>query len=409
MLNFQLILDALDKYAEQTGTNLKENPFAEKVRGCDSPNSILLLLQENVKVFKDYRDQNRKFIDCLSPVIQFVHAFSAIFGEAAGLVPFQPAKLIFVGINVLFTAAEGVSASYDALLELFECVGSFLKRLEIYTKIPLSPLMTEIIAKIMVELLSILAQAKKQVKQGRFKQFAKKLLGDSEIESIMRRLDRLTQDEARMMDAHILEVVYGLMSNMKVVMDGGEASTSAIRKTLVTMQDVANEINKMNRDRLHEKSRNWLSPPDPSENQVIARRENLDGSAVWFTRGSTFENWNANGCLLWIHGKPGSGKSILWWAPPYTLLEYPIHINICRPVPPLSRRLWPYVTRDWARLHSTTSTSEIRQSRTSVVYCRLSSCNSAQSQIHATKSFLASIPPAIMDRGCPMTKRLPNA
>ena len=51
-------------------------------------------------------------------------------------------------------------------------------------------------------------------------QFAKKLLGDSEIENILRRLDRLTQDEARMTEAHILEVVHGLMNNMKVVMDG---------------------------------------------------------------------------------------------------------------------------------------------------------------------------------------------
>ena len=51
-------------------------------------------------------------------------------------------------------------------------------------------------------------------------QFAKKLLGDSEIENILRRLDRLTQDEARMMEVHILEVVHGLMNNMKVVMDG---------------------------------------------------------------------------------------------------------------------------------------------------------------------------------------------
>ena len=118
--NFQLILDALDKYAEQTGINLKENPFAEKIRGCDSPGSILLLLQENAIAFKEYRDQNRKFIDCLSPVVQFVHAFSQILGDAAGLVssersfrsvslllflqvPFQPAKLIFVGINALFT------------------------------------------------------------------------------------------------------------------------------------------------------------------------------------------------------------------------------------------------------------------------------------------------------------------
>ena len=51
-------------------------------------------------------------------------------------------------------------------------------------------------------------------------QFAKKLLGDSKIENILRRLDRLTQDEARMMEAHILEVVHCLMNNMKAVMDG---------------------------------------------------------------------------------------------------------------------------------------------------------------------------------------------
>lgn len=97
--------------------------------------------------------------------------------------------------------------------------------------------MTEIIVRMMVELVLVLALARKQIKQGRFSQyiftisyaatsqlvvghFAKKLLGDTEIESILRRLDRLTQEEARMMDAQILEVVYGLMNNMKVVMDG---------------------------------------------------------------------------------------------------------------------------------------------------------------------------------------------
>src|SRR6266571_1823462 len=64
-------------------------------------------------------------------------------------------------------AADGVSASYDALLELFECTGNFLKRLHIYTKISLDPLMTDIVAKIMVELISILALAKKQINRGR--------------------------------------------------------------------------------------------------------------------------------------------------------------------------------------------------------------------------------------------------
>ena len=121
MSNFQFILDAVDRYSEQTGINLMENPFANKVKGCDSPAAVLLLLQENLKAFKDYRDNNRKFIECLSPVVQVVHTFSGILGEAGGLVsrvthfpidlfslfphktPFQPAKLIFVGIDVLFT------------------------------------------------------------------------------------------------------------------------------------------------------------------------------------------------------------------------------------------------------------------------------------------------------------------
>ena len=40
--------------------------------------------------------------------------------------------------------------------------------------------------------------------------FAKKLLGETEIERVLRRLDRLTQEEGRMTMAQTLEIVYGL-------------------------------------------------------------------------------------------------------------------------------------------------------------------------------------------------------
>jgi hypothetical protein len=59
-------------------------------------------------------------------------------------------------------------------------------------------------------------------------------LGDSEIEKIMRRLDRLTQDETHMTGVHILEVVHGLMNNMKVVMEG-EQSTSVESEPLIKL------------------------------------------------------------------------------------------------------------------------------------------------------------------------------
>ena len=52
--------------------------------------------------------------------------------------------------------------------------------------------------------------------------FAKKLLGDSEIEATVERLDRLTQYEARMTVAQTLNVVHGLVGNVKVIMEGAQ-------------------------------------------------------------------------------------------------------------------------------------------------------------------------------------------
>jgi hypothetical protein len=52
--------------------------------------------------------------------------------------------------------------------------------------------------------------------------FTKKLLGESEIEPVLQRLDRLTQNEARMTVAQTLGVVHGLVGNIRVVMEGAQ-------------------------------------------------------------------------------------------------------------------------------------------------------------------------------------------
>ena len=52
--------------------------------------------------------------------------------------------------------------------------------------------------------------------------FTKKLLGENEIETVLQRLDRLTQDEARMTAAQTLGVVHSLMGNIKLVMEGAQ-------------------------------------------------------------------------------------------------------------------------------------------------------------------------------------------
>jgi hypothetical protein len=50
--------------------------------------------------------------------------------------------------------------------------------------------------------------------------FVKKLFGENDIEPVLQRLNRLTEDEAKLTAAQILEVVHGLVQNMTVVTDG---------------------------------------------------------------------------------------------------------------------------------------------------------------------------------------------
>ncbi|SRR6266404_9770 len=99
---------------------------------------------------------------------------------------FSPAKVIFAGAGVLLLvrifldivlaiqldaeapqAVKGVAAAQEALIDIFERIEYFFKRLEEYTEVPPTAAMTDIIVKIMVEVLHILAIATKEIKQGR--------------------------------------------------------------------------------------------------------------------------------------------------------------------------------------------------------------------------------------------------
>ena len=60
-----------------------------------------------------------------------------------------------------------MKSSYDALIDIFEYIDNFLRRLMIYSEIKPTLVMTEVIIKIMVELLSVLALATTQISQGK--------------------------------------------------------------------------------------------------------------------------------------------------------------------------------------------------------------------------------------------------
>ena len=64
-------------------------------------------------------------------------------------------------------AAKGIISNCDALIDLLESIEHFLNRLDIYTRIPPTPAMDEIVVKIMVELISTLGLVTEELKQRR--------------------------------------------------------------------------------------------------------------------------------------------------------------------------------------------------------------------------------------------------
>jgi hypothetical protein len=86
----------------------------------------------------------------------------ALFGLYLPSFPF----LDYSDIQIL-QAAKDMSTSQGKLVELFNRIGYFFRRLEIYTKVPPTPAMTDIIMEIMVKVITILGTATKEMQRGR--------------------------------------------------------------------------------------------------------------------------------------------------------------------------------------------------------------------------------------------------
>ena len=67
--------------------------------------------------------------------------------------------------------AKDVRASQDALIDVFERIEMFFRRLDTYTQVPLTTDMMDTVVQMMVEVLSILGIATKDIKQGRMSEY----------------------------------------------------------------------------------------------------------------------------------------------------------------------------------------------------------------------------------------------
>ncbi|KAK1993616.1 purine and uridine phosphorylase [Colletotrichum falcatum] len=61
-----------------------------------------------------------------------------------------------------------------------------------------------------------------------------------------------------------------------------------------------------------QKIKTWLSPADTSINSNRARESRQKGTGTWFLESAAFQEWKLGSRRhLWLHGMPGSGKTVL--------------------------------------------------------------------------------------------------
>ena len=85
--NFQHIFDnALRAYKSQTKNDLLSHPLAAQLQACQSPNSILVVLQQQVQELNQSQISDHRLTKWLDPTINVLYAFSETIGEGVSLV-----------------------------------------------------------------------------------------------------------------------------------------------------------------------------------------------------------------------------------------------------------------------------------------------------------------------------------
>jgi len=137
----------------------------------------------------------------------------------------------------------------------------------------------------------------------------KRLIGKTELEDALKKLDKLTQEEARMAIAENLRATHAVDERVRGVtervlsVERSSSPTNLIDIGYGALCVISENQLQESIHQLRESIYKWLSPPDPSTNHNIACGTHHKKTATWFFEGKIYQKWKSKGSFLWIHGK----------------------------------------------------------------------------------------------------------
>ena len=273
---------AVDQYLSKS----KRGSVAEKWKQPITTQADLnSLIEQHESEFAQFRSSRRMFWDILMATIGHLQNLSHFAQAAVQLSPFAPAAVVLEAGLFLVRSGAAVAETYDALETLFKRIRDITDRLDEYLKGGIDEKLHRIVIQLLSSLLNVFAEGEAAIRRGRGKEMMRRVVGkENKIQTALDRLDEWVQTEL----ALVIAKTYATTERIEQKADN-ERDRGLLRRALCAEASADNEAFGRN---------------------IEASR--LSRSGDWVLKEQLYEKWfNMEFPVLWILGKPGTGKTYL--------------------------------------------------------------------------------------------------
>ncbi|GFF96178.1 tetratricopeptide repeat domain protein [Aspergillus udagawae] len=279
------------------------------LRELTTVEELLGSIETENKAFGDFRAKRSHIFSALKSAMLPIQLVGVLASTGAQIT-FPPAGLIFSAVKYLVNAAGGVSAKYDAIVDLMGTLKDFTVRLGVYAKQLISDALRDKLTDILSTMLEIFAIARHQIERGRLRTFGKNvLLGNDEGKAMIDKLNALMDSERNLTGAETLTEVKVANTRIKRVHSNIEKLVQHMNNMGLSQMQTEQAQEKRNRDHV----KRVLQPTTSADDRYTAiNRSRTQGTGDWIREEKVFQDWLSRvKPLLWVTGTPGAGKTYL--------------------------------------------------------------------------------------------------
>ena len=243
------------------------------------------LIAQHETDFAQFRDSRKRFWSILRVTMGQLQNLGNVAQAGLSLTPFAPAAVILEAGLFLINSGSAVSDCYDALEILFKRIRDITSRVEEYTKGTIDQKLRKVIISLLGSLLNVFCESEAAIRRGRGREMMHRALNkENKIQSALDQLNDWVQTELGLITAKTYATTQSISEKAEL-----ERDYNLLRRALCAHVAADNES---------------------FGNNIETSR--LSRSGDWLLKEPLYEAWSRSEFpVLWILGRPGTGKTYL--------------------------------------------------------------------------------------------------